>query len=79
MLNEVSDLYQSYTNIKNIFVDAGSPELISSLKREVVQERDNWNWVQMKMAYCKKHKLDINRHKVVPVPFSSEGKHAYSY
>jgi hypothetical protein len=75
MLNEVSDLYQSYTNIKNIFVDASSPELISSLKREVANERDNWTWVQEKMAYCKKHHLDLNRHmKVVPVPFSSEGK-----
>jgi hypothetical protein len=75
MLNEVSDLYQSYTHIKNILVDASSPELISSLKREVVQERDNRNWVQGKMAYCKKHNLDIYRHmKVVPVPFSSEGK-----
>jgi hypothetical protein len=75
MLNEVSDLYQSYTNIKNIFVDASSPELISSLKREIAHERDNWAWVQEKMAYCKKHHLDLNRHmKVVPVPFSSEGK-----
>jgi hypothetical protein len=27
------------------------------------------------MAYCKKHHVDINRHtKVVPVPFSTEGK-----
>jgi hypothetical protein len=75
MLNKVSDLYQYFTNIKNIFVDASSPELISSLKREVTDERDNWAWVQEKMAYCKKNHLDINRHmKVVPVPFSSEGK-----
>jgi hypothetical protein len=30
---------------------------------------------QEKMAYCKKHHVDINRHmKVVPVPFSTEGK-----
>jgi hypothetical protein len=75
MLNKVSDLYQYFTNIKNICVDASSPELISSLKREVTDERDNWAWVQEKMAYCKKNHLDINRHmKVVPVPFSSEGK-----
>jgi hypothetical protein len=75
MINKVSTLYHMYTNIKNIFADASSPELISSLKREVANERDNWAWVQEKMAYCKKHHLDINRHmKVVPVPFSSEGK-----
>ena len=75
MVNKVADLYQKYTNIRNIFVDAANPELISSLKREVAHERDNWNYVQERMAYCKKHKSDINRHmKVVPVPFSTEGK-----
>jgi hypothetical protein len=75
MINKVANLYDMHTNIKNIFVDASSPELISSLKREVMQERDNWTWVQEKMAYCKKHHLDVNRHmKVVPVPFSTEGK-----
>ena len=75
MINKVEDLYNSFTNIKNIFVDASSPELISSLKREVANERDNWAYVQEKMPYCKKHHIDINRHmKVVPVPFSSEGK-----
>ena len=75
MINKVADLYNSFTNIKNIFVDASSPELISSLKSEVANERDNWAYVQEKMAYCKKHHVDINRHmKVVPVPFSSEGK-----
>ena len=35
MINKVADLYNSFTNIKNICVDASSPELISSLKREV--------------------------------------------
>ena len=75
MINKVADLYNSFTNIKNIFVDASSPELISSLKREVALERDNWAFVQEKMAYCKKHHVDINRYmKVVPVPFSTEGK-----
>ena len=75
MVNKIADLFQSFSNIKNIFVDAANPELISSLKREVAYERDNWAWVQEKMAYCKKHKLDINRHmKVVPIPFSTEGK-----
>jgi len=49
--------------------------LISSLKTEVANERDNWAYVQEKMAYCKKHHTDIDRHmKVVPVPFSTEGK-----
>jgi hypothetical protein len=75
MINKVADLYSMFTNIKNIFVDAANPELISSLKREVANERDNWAYVQEKMAYCKKHHIDINRHmKVVPVPFSTEGK-----
>jgi hypothetical protein len=35
LINKVADLYNSFTNIKNICVDASSPELISSLKREV--------------------------------------------
>ena len=75
MINKIADLYHMFTNIKNIFVDAANPELISSLKREVVNERDNWAYVQEKMSYCKKHQTDINRHmKVVPVPFSTEGK-----
>ncbi len=75
MLHKIANLYQAFTNIKNIFVDAANPELISSLKREVAEERDNWQWVQEKMAYCKKNHIDINRHmKVVPVPFSTEGK-----
>jgi len=75
MINKVSNLYSEFTNIKNIFVDAANPELISSLKKEVANERDNWAYVQEKMAYCKKHHIDINRHmKVVPVPFSTEGK-----
>ena len=75
MLHKIANLYQAFTNIKNIFVDAANPELISSLKRELVEERDNWQYVQEKMAYCKKNKVDINRYmKVVPVPFSTEGK-----
>jgi hypothetical protein len=75
MLHKIAHLYQEFTNIKNIFVDAANPELISSLKREVVEERDNWQYVQEKMAYCKKNKVDINRlMKCVPVPFSTEGK-----
>ena len=75
MINKVADLYSMFTNIKNIFVDAANPELISSLKREVALERDNWAYVQEKMAYCKKNHVDINRYmKVVPIPFSTEGK-----
>ncbi len=35
MINRVANLYQEFTNFKNIFVDAANPELISSLKREV--------------------------------------------
>ena len=54
MITKVADLYQEFTNIKNIFVDAANPELISSLKREVAYERDNWAFVQEKIAYCKK-------------------------
>ena len=75
MLHKIANLYQQFTNIKNIFVDAANPELISSLKREVTKERDNWAYVQEKMAYCKKNHTDINQYmKVVPVPFSTEGK-----
>lgn len=75
MLHKIANLYQAFTNIKNIFVDAANPELISSLKREVAEERDNWAYVQEKMAYCKKNHTDINQYmKVVPIPFSTEGK-----
>lgn len=75
MLHKIAYLYQEFTNIKNIFVDAANPELISSLKREVAFERDNWQYIQEKMAYCKKNKIDINRlMKVIPVPFSTEGR-----
>ena len=74
MINKIADLYQQFTNLKNIFVDV-NPELISSLKREVVHERDNWNEVQEKMSYCKKNHVDINRYmKVVPIAFSTDGK-----
>ena len=73
MIKRVADLYNVYANTKNIFVDAISPELINSLKREVAQDRDNWAYALEKMAYCKKHHVDINRHmNVVPVPFSSK-------
>ena len=34
-------------------MDAANPELISSLKREVAYERDNWSFVQEKMAYVR--------------------------
>lgn len=68
-------LSKSIGNLNNIFVDASNPEFISSLKREVPDERDNWSYVQEKMAYCKKHGRDTNQYMtVVPVPFSSEGK-----
>jgi hypothetical protein len=74
MINKIGDLNNIFTNIKNIFVDAANPELISSLKLEVAYERDNWSLVQEKMAYCKKHHVDINRHmKFVPVPFFNRG------
>jgi hypothetical protein len=81
MINKIADLNNIFTNIKNIIVDAANPELISALKREVAYERDNWSFVQKKMAYCKKHHVDINRHmKVVPVPFFNRGQeHAHSY
>ena len=79
IINKIADLNDIFTNIKNIFADAANPELISSLKREVAYERDNWSSVQEKMAYCKKHHVDINRNmKVVPVPFFNRGQeHAH--
>ena len=79
MTNKTADLNNIFTNTKNIFADAANPELISSLKREVAYERDNWSSVQEKMAYCKKHHVDINRNmKVVPVPFFNRGQeHAH--
>lgn len=50
MINKVSDLYESFTNIKNIFVDAANPELISSLKREVVHEgKRRWHTARRTM------------------------------
>lgn len=50
MISRVADHYQEFTNIKNIFGDAANPESISSLKREVAQERDNWTYVQEKIG-----------------------------
>lgn len=44
-ISEISEIYQSYGNIKNIFVGAANPELISSLNREVAEERDNLAYI----------------------------------
>jgi hypothetical protein len=41
MVNKIADLYSMFTNIKNIFIDAANPELISSLNIKVANERDN--------------------------------------
>ena len=80
IINKIADLNNIFTNIKNIFVVAANPEFISSLKRELLMNA-TIGPVQEKMAYCKKHHVDINRHmKFVPVPFFNRGQeHAHSY
>ena len=73
MINKVADLYQEFTNIKNIFVDAANPELISSLKREVAKNgitglmfKRRWHTVRRIIL------ISIRHMKVVPVPFSAQ-------
>jgi hypothetical protein len=65
---------QEYLDSCKIYVDAANPEFITTLKREVGESSD-WEYIQEKTLYCKKHNLDLARYMtVVPVPFSVNGK-----
>lgn len=65
---------QEYLDSCKIYVDAANPEFISTLKREV-GETTNWEYIQERTLYCKKHNLDLAKYMtVVPVPFSINGK-----
>jgi hypothetical protein len=57
-----------------IYVDAGNPEFITTLK-ELVGETTRWEFIQEKILYCKQHNLDLARYMtVVPVAFSTSAK-----
>src|SRR5215211_5270000 len=61
-------------NIKNIAVDASQPELIVSLKKKI-DERYQWQYIQDKIQYCKKHNIDIAQCMVVcPIVFNTESR-----
>jgi hypothetical protein len=65
---------QEYLDSCKIYVDAANPEFITTLKREV-GETTNWDYIQERTLYCKKHNLDLSRFMtVVPVPFSVAAK-----
>jgi hypothetical protein len=59
-------------NVVNIGVDASQPELIISLKK-LIDERHDWQYIQDKIKYCKKHGLDIAQSMIVcPIVFNTE-------
>ena len=65
---------QEYLDSVKIYVDSANPEFIATLKREV-GETTQWDYIQERQQYCKKHNLDLARYMtVVPVPFSTAGK-----
>jgi hypothetical protein len=65
---------QEYLDSCKIYVDAANPEFITASKSEVGESSD-WEYIQEKTLYCKKHNLDLARYMtVVPVPFSINGK-----
>ena len=61
-------------NIKNIGVDASNPELIVSLKKKV-DERSDWQYIQEKVQYCRKHNLNLAQYFMVcPIVFNTENQ-----
>src|SRR5215211_7063668 len=61
-------------NIKNIAVDASQPELIVSLKKKI-DERYQWQYIQDKVQYCKKHNIDIAQCMIVcPIVFNTTSR-----
>jgi len=64
---------QEYLYSCKIYVDAANPEFISTLRE--VGETTNWEYIQERQQYCKKHNLDLPKYMtVIPVPFSVAGK-----
>jgi hypothetical protein len=71
-LDHILRLRKKYGNVQNIAFDASRPELGTSLKKRI-GERYDWQYVQDKLQYCKKHNLDIASTMIVcPVVFSAE-------
>jgi len=70
----IFSLRKKYGNVLNIGVDASALELIMSLKKKI-GERYDWEYIQEKLQYCKKHNVDpATKMIVVPVPFTLENK-----
>lgn len=73
-LDYVFRIRKQMGNIVNIGVDASQPELITSLKK-LIDERHNWQYIQEKVQYCKKHNLDIAQCMIiVPIVFNTESR-----
>ncbi len=73
-LDQVFRIRKKYGNIVNIGVDASQPELIVSLKKKI-DERHQWQYVQDKIQYCKKHNLMIGDYMIVcPIVFNTESR-----
>ena len=71
-VDHIFKLTKQLGNIKNIAVDGSNPELIVSLKKKV-DERSDWQYIQEKVQYCKKHNLNIAQYMtVVPIVFNTE-------
>jgi hypothetical protein len=68
-------MYSMFTNIKNLFVDASSQELIGHWSGKLAVSVINGPTIKKKWPYCRNNKIDMNRQiVVVAVPFSTEGK-----
>jgi hypothetical protein len=73
-LDHILRLRKKYGNVQNIAFDASRPELGTSLKKRI-GERYDWQYVQDKLQYCKKHNLDIASTMIVcPIVFSAESR-----
>lgn len=73
-VDHILRLRKKYGNVQNIGFDGSRPELGMSLKKKI-DERYDWQYVQDKMQYCKKHNLDLAKYMViVPILFNTESR-----
>ena len=70
----IFQLRRKFGQVLNIGIDMSSLELIMSLKQKI-GERADWQYIQEKLLYCKKHNIDpAEKMLIVPVPFSLTNK-----
>jgi len=73
-VDHILRLRKKYGNVQNIGFDGSRPELGMSLKKKI-DERYDWQYVQDKMQYCKKHNLDLAKYMIiVPILFNTESR-----